>query len=107
MSTTSSRSPLLADHRNAIDALCRRHHVRRLDLFGSAARGEARDGSDYDFLVEFDALPPGGYTEAYFGLREDLEALLGAPVDLVVERAIRNPYFLQSVQADRKALYAA
>lgn len=107
MPPTASPLRPLAAHRDAIAALCRRHYVRRLDLFGSAARGEATAGSDYDFLVAFDPLPPGGYTEAYFGLREGLETLLGAPVDLVVERAIRNPYFRKSVQAQREALYAA
>lgn len=53
---------------------------------------------DFDFLVEFGPLPQGGYADACFGLREGLEALLGAPVDLVVGSAIRNPYFRQSVE---------
>ena len=97
----------LQAHREGLAALRRRHRVRRLAVFGSTVRGESGAGSDYDFLVAFDPLPPGGYTEAYFGLREGLEALLGAPVDLVVERAIRNPYFRKSVQAQREALYAA
>lgn len=97
----------LQTHREGLATLCRRHHVRRLAVFGSTARGEARAGSDYDFLVEFDALPPGGYATAFFGLREDLQALLGTPVELVVEHAIRNPYFRQSVQAQRQELYAA
>lgn len=97
----------LQSHQEDVAALCRRHRVRRLAVFGSTTRGEAGAGSDYDFLVEFDALPPGGYASAFFGLQEDLQALLGAPVDLVVERAIRNPYFRQSVQAQRQELYAA
>lgn len=97
----------LQAHRAAIEVLCQRFHVRRLDLFGSAATGVAREGSDYDFLVEFEPLSGGGYADAYFGLREALEALLGAPVDLVVERAIRNPYFRQSVERSREHLYAA
>lgn len=97
----------LQAHREGLATLCRRHRVRRLAVFGSTARGEAKAGSDYDFLVEFETLPPGGYTTAFFGLQEDLRALLGAPVELVVERAIRNPYFRQSVQAQRQELYAA
>lgn len=94
-------------HREGLATLCCRHSVRRLAVFGSTVRGEPKAGSDYDFLVEFDAMPTGGYATAFFGLQEDLQALLGAPVDLVVESAIRNPYFRQSVQAQRHALYAA
>lgn len=93
--------------REAIAAICRARHVRRLDLFGSLARGEAHAGSDVDLLVDFEPLPPGAYSDAYFGLREDLEHLLGAPVDLVVERAIRNPFFRQAIEGQREALYAA
>lgn len=106
MTATAPSLQRLRALRAELDAVCRRHHVRRLDLFGSAARGQAGAGSDYDFLVEFEPLPPGGYADAYFGLLEDLQTLLGAPVELVVERAIRNPYFRQSVQAHREALYA-
>lgn len=107
MPVESSQHARLDKRHAQIAALCRRHHVRRLDLFGSAATGQARTGSDYDFLVEFDSLPPGGYTDAFFGLLEGLQALLDAPVDLVVERAIRNPYFRQSVERSRERLYAA
>lgn len=94
-------------HRDAIEALCRRFHVRRLDLFGSAATGRADAGSDFDFLVEFEPMPAGGYADAYFGLLEGLQSLLQAPVDLVVESAISNPYFRRSVESERALLYAA
>lgn len=104
---TSTLHARLDARREPIAALCRRHHVRRLDLFGSAASGRDQAGSDYDFLVEFEPLPPGGYTEAYFDLLEGLQALLGAPVDLVVDSAIRNPYFRRAVDAQREPLYAA
>ncbi len=99
---------LLEQHRTQLEALCRRYGVRRLEVFGSAATGLAQSGeSDLDFLVEFDPLPPGGYADAYFGLLESLEALYGRPVDLVVASAIRNPFFLQSVERTRTLLYAA
>jgi predicted nucleotidyltransferase len=95
--------------RPQIAALCSRFQVRRLDVFGSAVSAQrfAPEHSDVDFLVAFNAPSPGTYADQFFGLQEALSALLHRPVDLVVERAIRNPYFRQSVQATRELLYAA
>ena len=96
-----SRSAELAE-------LCRRFHVRRLDLFGSAT-GENFDPSrsDVDLLVEFE---PGGTMKAldqYFGLKEALEALFGRPVDLVSASALKNPYMRKSIEETREVLYEA
>ena len=100
--------PVLERHQDELELLCRRYHVRRLELFGSAAAGLYRPGqSDLDFLVEFEPLPPGTYADTYFGLLESLEQLLGQRVDLVVASAIKNPYFRQSVEQVRALLYAA
>jgi len=88
--------------------LCRLHHVQRLAVFGSALREDFdSQQSDLDFLVEFQPLPPGSYADAYFGLMEGLETLFRRSVDLVVESAIKNPYFLKSVQQSKQWLYAA
>lgn len=96
------------EHQAELEALCRRYGVRRLELFGSAAKESERlRGNDLDFLVEFDPLPPGGHANSYFGLLESLEALYGVPVDLVVASAIRNPFFRQSVERTKTLLYAA
>jgi predicted nucleotidyltransferase len=98
----------LAEHRMAMEQLCRRYHVRRLELFGSAAIGADRPGeSDYDFLVEFAPLAPGAYADTFFGLQEALEDLLKRPVDLVVSSAIRNPYFRESIDRTKSLVYAA
>ncbi|MGH9787541.1 MAG: nucleotidyltransferase family protein [Candidatus Acidiferrales bacterium] len=98
---------LFEQHRAQLEALCRSYGVRRLEVFGSAATGLTRsEEGDLDFLVEFQPLPPGGYADAYFGLLESLEALYERPVDLVVPSAIRNPFFLQSVERTRALLYA-
>jgi hypothetical protein len=58
----------ILSHREELEELCRRFHVRRLDLFGSAT-GDDFDSerSDLDFLVEFDPRAPGGYADAFFG----------------------------------------
>jgi len=99
---------LFAQRREELEALCRRFHVRRLELFGSAASNQDRPGeSDLDFLVEFDPLPLGAYTDAYFGLLEALQSLSGRPVDLVVGSAIKNPYFRQSVELTKTLLYVS
>ena len=98
----------IALHREELGELCRRFHVRRLEIFGSAARGDFDPArSDLDFLVEFEPLSAGDYATAFFGFKEALERLFGRSVDLVVASAIRNPYFLQSVEQGKALLYAA
>ena len=100
--------PRIDPHRAELVSLCRRYHVVRLELFGSAVTGRSRaGGSDLDFLVEFEPRPPCGYADAYFGLLESLELLFDRPVDLVVDSAITNPYFRQSVDETRALVYAA
>ena len=97
----------VAEHQAELEQLCQHYHVRRLELFGSAASGRDRPGeSDLDFLVDFDPLPAGAYADTYFGLREALEQLFGRPVDLVVASAIKNPYFRQAVEQSKTLLYA-
>jgi hypothetical protein len=82
--------------------------VRRLELFGSVAAGDDRPGeSDIDFLVEFDPLAPGITLDTYFGLRQALEDLFNRPVDLVMDSAIKNPYFRRSVDETKVLIYAA
>lgn len=98
----------IESHRAQIRELCARFGVRRLELFGSAATG-AFDAarSDLDFIVEFDSALRTRPFERYFGLKEALEALFTRPVDLVVEGASTNRYFLESVNKSRRLLYAA
>jgi hypothetical protein len=102
-------APRVDQHRAALTDLCRRHHVQRLELFGSAATGTGFDpvASDLDFIVEFKPLPPDGHFDTYFDLRDALSELFNRPIDLVVERAITNRYFLESINQTRTTLYAA
>jgi hypothetical protein len=94
--------------REQLANLCRQYHVQRLALFGSALRDDFDSvHSDLDFVVEFKALPAGTYADTYFGLMEALEQLFQRPVDLVVESAIKNPYFRESVERSKALLYAA
>lgn len=99
---------LIEQNREALARLCVRHRVARLELFGSAAEGEFDSHqSDLDFLVEFLPLQAGQHADAYFALLDSLQALFGRPVDLLMVTAIKNPYFLQSVNRTRQVVYAA
>ena len=96
------------EHRVRVAELCRRFGVRRLDLFGSATRDDFEEPrSDVDFLVEFLEEGVGPGLDAYFGLKEGLEALLGRPVDLVRPEAVTNPYVRADIARDRTTVYAA
>ena len=100
--------PAIAQHRSGISAICKRYHIHRLEVFGSAARGDDFNpaSSDADFLVEF-ALDAQPDLAAFFGAKTDLEKLLGRGVDLVEPGAVRNPYVLASINRTREAVYAA
>jgi uncharacterized protein len=100
--------PIIAQVHDEIAVFCRQYRVLRLEIFGSAAEnGFDPQRSDIDFLVEFEPLAEGQHADAYFGLRESLQKLLTRPVDLVMTRAIRNPYFLQAIEPTRTLLYVA
>ena len=99
----------IADKREELAALCRRYDVARLEVFGSAARGEDFDPetSDADFLVEFN---PGSSLQPfhrYFDLRDALREALDRPVDLIEFRTVRNPYLRASISKSRELVYAA
>ena len=100
---------LIEDKRDAIEALCRKYGVARLEVFGSAADDTFEPGrSDVDFLIEF--LPGqdlGPWLSHYFDLKVELEQLLGHKVDLVMPAAMRNPYFIREANRTRVVLYAA
>ena len=98
----------IEDKQDELNRLCMMYKVMRLELFGSAADGSFRPGtSDLDFLVEFLPLQPDEHFDTYFGLREALQNLFQRTIDLVMTRAIKNPYFLESVNRTRTVLYAA
>jgi predicted nucleotidyltransferase len=99
---------LIEAKRQQIERVCRQRHVRRIELFGSATgAGFDPAKSDLDFLVSFEDLEINAYADAYFGLLEDFQAVFQRPVDLVVDSAIRNPYFREAVDSTRTPIYEA
>jgi predicted nucleotidyltransferase len=99
---------IIEKHLSEVQGICLRFNVSRLELFGSAlSENFDLTSSDIDFLVEFKPLKQGRYADAYFGLLDALKNLFGRDVDLVMAKAIRNPYFLQKINQKRQVLYAA
>lgn len=101
---------LIQEHRDEIGRLCRLYGVRRLEAFGSVARGLDFDpgSSDADFLVTFEGSSEQSGLGRFLGLADALEALLGRPVDLVERRTVeasRNYIRQRSILADAETVY--
>ena len=94
------------NQRNAVAALCRQYRVRKLRLFGSAATGAFVPAtSDLDFVAEFASTQSVDYPDRYLDFAEALERLFNRRVDLLTERAIRNPYFRTEVERTAQVIY--
>ena len=100
---------LIEDNRDAVEALCRKYCVAKLEVFGSAADETTHTTcSDVDFLVEFiPGAALGPWMSTYFDLKDELQRLLGRPVDLVMVGALRDPYFIKEVNRTRNLVYAS
>lgn len=98
--TALNAKTLLKSKRSEILAIARRHGVLSIRVFGSAARGEEQADSDIDFIVEV-----GSTHSPWFpaGLKRDLEALLGVPVDIVTPKAL-HWYIRDKALAESKSL---
>lgn len=100
---------ILGSRRSEVEALCKAYAVRRLRLFGSAANLNWNPAtSDFDFVVEFDAAPPGMHLfDQYIEFKEKLERLLDRTVDLVELSAVRNDFFKRNLERTARDWYAA
>jgi predicted nucleotidyltransferase len=101
-------SELLNGNRAALEEICFRFGVARLEAFGSALREDFKEGSsDLDFLVEFKSMEPYARVDAYFGLLNELRSMFQRKVDLVMVDAVRNPYISREIDRTKQLLYAA
>jgi len=97
----------LESKREDLESLCLEYGVARLDLFGSGVTEQWQpEESDLDFVVAFKPDRERSIADRYLGLAERLEELFHRSVDLITERAIRNPYFRDNVDATRTPVYA-
>ena len=95
------RSHIAIARQDVID-FCRRHHIRKLALFGSVLRDDFRPDSDVDVLVEFEPDHVPGF--AFFAMQEELSQLLNRRVDLNTPEFLSR-YFRQDVLAEAQVQY--
>lgn len=99
------RLPVHIDERR-LREICQTWHITQLSLFGSVLREDFSPDSDIDVLLTFD---PANHWSLFdlVDLQENLQQILGRKVDLVEQKAIRNPYRRESIMATRKIIYEA
>ncbi|MBC8172386.1 MAG: nucleotidyltransferase domain-containing protein [Chitinophagales bacterium] len=96
---------LLDKHIYDIKQLCSNHKVKQLYVFGSVLTTKFNDESDIDFVVDFDPIDISLYADNYFDFKFSLQNILNRRIDLLEEKAIKNPYFRQSLNQQRQLIY--
>jgi uncharacterized protein len=88
-----------------ISDLCNKHKVAKLFVFGSILTGNYNKSSDIDFIVDFRNVGLYEYADNYFDLKTSLEKLLNRQVDLLEDKAIKNPYLRKSIDSSKQLIY--
>ena len=95
----------LETFKSDIIKLCKIHKVKSLYAFGSILTDRFNQESDIDLIVEFSNIEVEDYADNYFDFKFSLQDIFKRPVDLLEEKAIKNPYFRKSVNQQRQLVY--
>ena len=96
---------LIENNRQKIIALCKKHKVGKLFVFGSILTDNFSESSDVDMVVDFDKVTLEDYVDNYFDLKYSLEDLFGREVDLLEDKAIRNPILRRNIDSSKQQVY--
>ena len=96
---------IIDQNMDKIRKLCKQHYVSQLSVFGSILTDKFTKNSDIDLLVDFSNIDLQNYADNYFSLKKALEETFRRQVDLLEDKAIRNPYLRQSIEASKRLLY--
>jgi uncharacterized protein len=94
-------------HREEINLICFNNKVKSLYAFGSVTGNQFNDNSDIDLVVDILENDPLFYSDLYFNLKFQLEQLFRRPIDLLEERAIKNPFLINQIERTKMMVYAA
>ncbi len=99
---------VIENKKDELIELCKSLKIQRMIIFGSVVSGEFKKDSDIDLLISFsDDLSIEEYTDNYFTLHYKLEELFNRKVDIVTERMLSNPYFIESINKSKELIYEA
>ena len=87
-------------------SLCQQNKVKALYVFGSVLTDRFNDKSDIDLIVDIDSNDPLEYADNYFNLKFALQDLFKRPIDLLENKAIKNPYIRQNIDNSKHLIYA-
>lgn len=96
---------IINENIDKIKALCSKHNVSRLFVFGSILTNKFKKSSDIDLLVDFSGVDLYDYADNYFELKISLEKLLKRQIDLLEDKAVKNPYLRKSIDSSKKMIY--
>ncbi|OYT13978.1 MAG: nucleotidyltransferase [Bacteroidetes bacterium 4572_114] len=96
---------VIAGNIDKVRDLCRKHGVAKLFVFGSVLNDKFKANSDIDFVVDFSGIDLYNYADNYFDLKFSLEDLFKRKVDLLEEKAIKNPYLRKSIDSAKQLIY--
>ncbi len=96
---------ILNDNLGRINETCLRHNVKSLHAFGSVCSDQFNSSSDIDLLISFHAMDYGDYADSYFSIADELESIFERRVDLITDKSLSNPYFIESLNATKTCLY--
>ena len=88
-----------------IISVCDKQQIKSLFAFGSVCTDKFNDQSDIDLLVTFKPMDFGDYADNYFQTADLFEKILGRKVDLVTDKSLKNPYFVNAVNQTKILLY--
>jgi len=96
---------ILKDNINKIKALCANYNVKTLFAFGSVCTDKFDKSSDIDLLISFNPMDYADYADNYFLIADKFEELFQRPVDLVTDKSLSNPFFINSVNQTKTKIY--
>lgn len=96
---------ILRENIYKIKVLCASHNVKTLFAFGSVCTDDFDDSSDIDLLISFNPMDYVDYADNYFLIADKFEEIFNRPVDLITDKSLSNPFFIDSVNQTKTQIY--